>query len=188
MKRRDFVKLSGAICTIVPASFFASPTIARADESTNEEPWVEVEEYPGDLPPIQDEDNHLLIETPQSRSASFPASGAIYYLSNGSYSFSLVELGYRLYTNVWLRTTTGTIRVTLSNWTVLEDYGGTNNKVTIRLYNKSHQNVQTTTRTVSPGNTYVTTFHSLNKNTDYCVCFEVTTNGNSYSARGRISQ
>ena len=180
MKRREFLSVAGlSLLGVMGASI---PQALYADEVVDEAPWVEIEEFEGSPEPAPD-----YAEMPSTRSATLPAEGAIYYLANGYYNFTLVDFGYRVYSNVWFRTSNRIIRVTLTDWTVIEDHGGQSNKVTIHLYRDS-KIVQSVTKTVTGGNTYVITFHSLDTSSNYAVCFEGSLNGNRYSAHGRISQ
>lgn len=190
MDRRSFLSIAGA----TGISFLSIPPLAVAAESVDEDsaPWVEIEEYSeGEYEEKFGSDTgyeeNILVEQ-VSRGTSLPRADSIYYLKNGSYNYTLADFGYRLFTNTWLYTSSKIIRVTISNWTVLKSYGNAEkNRLTLLLY-KGNSVSQRVTKKVNSGKVYVVTFHSLKTNQKYALGFEVPTNGNRYSAKGRITQ
>ncbi len=122
----------------------------------------------------------------QPYGANPPSSGAdVHNLSISKYNYQVEDVGYRVYTSKWL-TGASSIYVLVDNWTILKEYGGTNNKVTIRVFNSSKQEV--TSKEITIFNGYGSaTLRGLSSTGKYYVCFEVPTNSNRYSFNGHIS-
>ncbi|MFV0239163.1 MAG: hypothetical protein ACK5H4_03865 [Lacrimispora sphenoides] len=122
----------------------------------------------------------------QTRGANPPSSSAdTHDLSISNYKYQVDDVGYRVYTSKWLTGATS-IKVSVDNWTLLEDYGGTSDKLTIRVFNSSKKEVTSKTITITRG--YGTaTLSGLTSTAKYYVCFEVPTNSNRYKFNGNIS-
>ncbi|WP_077612374.1 hypothetical protein [Clostridium sp. Marseille-P2415] len=119
--------------------------------------------------------------------ANPPSSGAdIHNLSVSSYSYQAKDFGYRIYTSKWL-TGSKTMNVTVKDWKLIKEYGGTKDELTIRIFNSSKKEVKSQTITIS-GDVGSASFSGLSASAKYYVCFEVPTNSNRYSFNGSISQ
>lgn len=134
-------------------------------------------------------DIHLLEELEvQTRGSSAPNSyDSTHDLDISDYNYQISSFGYTVYTDEWLTSDSGEIKVNLYNWTVLENYGGTDDQVTIKLYSNQDGLLVTSTRTVnSYGSISPVTWINISSSKDYYVRFEVPTNGNKYSCNGSI--
>ena len=106
-------------------------------------------------------------------------------LSVSDYNYQVTNIGYRVYTSKWL-TGVSSIKISVSNWKLLEEYhGATNNQLTLRVYNSSKKLVDSETITIYSGSGSAT-FSGLSSTSKYYVCFEVPTNSNRYSFDGSI--
>lgn len=169
MKYR-FLAVALCVCLFVPTSTVLAVEM-EADQSV-------VVEY-------QTEDVHYLTEDLTRGSKKPGVNASVHDLSISNYNYQLTNFGYRLFTDKWLTSESGQISVSLSNFQTLEDYGGTNNKITFKLCDSSGVLV-TSERTVSNGSASVT-WINIKADKKYYVCFEVLTNGNRYSGYGYIS-
>lgn len=145
------------------------------------------EENRTDLPIIHDRLEESLI-----RGADRPSSSAeTVDLSQNSYSYEVTDMGYRVYTNKWL-TGAEKIHISVSNWTLLDDYGGEDSELTIAVYDSGNQVAAKNTIEITwshEGTGYGgVDFAGLNANERYYVLFEVPTNSNRYSFDGLISK
>ena len=113
------------------------------------------------------------------------ANASVHNLDISKYNYQIEDFGYRVYTDKWLKSSSGYITVKLSDFTVLEDYHGTSDKITFKLCDSSGVLV-TSEKTVSSGIASVT-WKNIKSDKKYYVLFEVPTNGNRYSANGSIS-
>lgn len=133
----------------------------------------------------RDSQSHVLKEV-VTRGASKPGRYAsVHDLGISNYNYQIDEFGYRVYTDKWLTSDSGNISVNLINWTVLEGNAPANNKITFKLCDSSGVLV-TSTKTISSSSANVT-WINIDPDTKYYVLFEVSTNGNKYSANGSIT-
>jgi hypothetical protein len=117
--------------------------------------------------------------------ANAPGSKAdVHNLSVSSYNYQVAEIGYRVYTSKWL-TGKSSMSVSVSNWTILKTYTGTDNSLTVRLYDSSGTQISSKNVTISY-NSGSCSFTGLNTSKKYYICFEVPTNSNKYSFDGSI--
>lgn len=83
------------------------------------------------------------------------------------------------------KSSTGYITVKMTDFDLLENYGGTSNKIIFRLYDSSGLLV-TSEKTVTSGTASVT-WKNISSSKKYYVAFEVPTNGNRYTGLGYIT-
>lgn len=140
-------------------------------------------------------DIHTLIPTPPINnsveitpfgSSAPPSSASTHDVSISDYNYQVQKMGYQVYTDKWL-TGASSIIITVENWNVVEDYGGTNDKVTIKVYNSSNTFFDSKAVTIKNG-IGSASFSRLTPTSKYYVCFEVGTNSNKYSFNGAISK
>lgn len=160
---------------------------------------IKLSEVPPSKSYLKDNEVNILSETPPSESSSGdivlygskpPSKNAsVHNLSRSAYSYEAVDMGYRLYTNKWLTGSTS-LSIDVYGWELLNYHGGTGNKLTLRVYDSSDKQVASKTITIdnwdSVGSGYAY-FSGLSSSSKYYVCFEVPTNGNRYTYRGKIS-
>ncbi|MEB4820303.1 hypothetical protein [Bacillus thuringiensis] len=140
---------------------------------------------------------HNLLTTPPSgiidntnlkddvqRGPSPPGSNAsLHNIGISSYSYQVGKVGAQIYTDKWL-TGQSTMRISINNWRVLDNYGGTSNQVTVKVYNSSGSVVRSETRNAYDSSAVY--FSGLSSSQKYYVGFHVPTNGNTYSFNGSI--
>lgn len=132
-------------------------------------------------PPIEDFSSGIILfgaKPPKS-------SASIHDLSTSSYNYQAKDMGYRLYTDKWIKGSTS-ITISVIDWKLLESYGGIDNKLTLRVYDSSNKQVASKTITVNSDTS--TTIKGLSSSQKYYVCFEVPTNNNRYSFYGSIKK
>lgn len=170
MKRR-FLSIILGMCLLIP-----STTVFASEVEDNESVGVE----------SQVEDTHYLIEDLTKGSKKPGANASVHDLSVSNYNYQLTDFGFRLYTDKWLTSDSGKIKVSLSNFKTIEEHtGAIKNKITFRLYDSSGL-VSSSEKTVSKGSASAT-FSNIKSGKKYYVAFEVPTNGNRYSGKGYIS-
>lgn len=111
---------------------------------------------------------------------------SVHNLSISDYNYQLTNFGYRLYTDKWLTSRSGEISVSLENFRVLEEHGGTKDMITFILLDSSGKELVATEKYVIGGTADVT-WINIKPDHKYCVCFAVPTNGNRYSGNGYIT-
>lgn len=118
--------------------------------------------------------------------ANPPSSGASSHdVSVSDYNYQISKIGYRVYTDKWLTGTTS-LKVTVDNWKLVEDYGGTSNSLTIAVHKSSGGIVAS--KTINTNEVLRASFTDLTKSSNYYVSFSVPNNGNTYSFNGSISK
>ena len=128
---------------------------------------------------------HILSDNSLTRGSERPSNSAsVHNLSKSSYSYKVNEIGAQVFTNSWL-TGKDTMNVSISNWKILQNFGGTNDKVTVYLYNSSNRIVDSEEVTIKNGSGSVE-FKGLNSSSKYYICFSVPLNSNKYSFSGTI--
>lgn len=154
---------------------------------------VYAQEYENDIDTVllievdeeKEEKIHVLVED-KTRGKKKPGIFASTHdLSVNDYNYQLTNFGATLFTEKWLKSSSGRITVYLENFTVLESYGGTSDKITFHLCDSSGR-LSSATRTVVAGNASVT-WININPDKKYYIEFEVPTNGNRYSGSGNIT-
>lgn len=104
-------------------------------------------------------------------------------LSVSKYNYQAQSIGYQLFTDKWL-TGKSSMKVNVYNWTVLENHGGTSNKLTIKLFNSSRKMIASKTIRISDSGAVL--FSGISSSSKYYVCFEVPMNSNRYTFNGDI--
>lgn len=127
----------------------------------------------------------VLVEDNTRGSKKPKDSASTHKLGVNNYNYQLDNFGYKLFTNVWLQSSSGYITVYLTDFSVLENHGGTSNKITFKLYDSSGLLVSSE-KTVVAGTASVT-WKNISSSKKYYVAFEVPTNGNRYSGAGYIT-
>ncbi len=157
----------------------------------------EVENKEGGVAESQVEDIHYLTED-LTRGSKKPSSKAsVHNLGVNNYNFQLTKFGYKLFTDKWLTSRSGKIKVNLTKFkAVSSSPGATKNEITFHLYDSSGR-VASSTKKVYGGSASKTftkvkasaskTFTKVKAGKKYYVAFEVPTNGNKYSGSGYIS-
>ena len=140
------------------------------------------------LPTVRD---HLVESLVKGASKPSSSAGTV-DLSQANYGYDVTSIGYRVYTNKWI-TGADSIYVSVSDWTLIEEYqGAEDSKLTVAVYDSSDNVVAKNTIEIDwahDGTGYGSlTLSGLNKNVKYYVLFEVPTNGNRYSFNGVISK
>lgn len=170
MKHR-FLTLIFSCCLLIPS------TTIFAAEVESDKPIVT--EY-------QAEDTHYLTEDLTRGSKKPSASASVHKLSVNNYNYQLTDFGYKLYTDKWLTSSSGKIRVSLSNFKTIKEYSGaTKNQITFRLYDSS--GLVTSSKKTVVSSSASASFSNIKSGKKYYVAFEVPTNGNRYSGKGYIS-
>lgn len=169
MKRR-FLTVALCCCLLVPTS------TVFATEMEAEKPAVV--EY-------HTEDIHYLTEDLTRGSKKPDSNASVHDLSVSNYNYQLTNFGYQLFTDKWLTSDSGEIRVSLVDFETIEEYGGTKDKITFKLCDSSGVLVSSE-KTVINGCASVK-WINIKSDKKYYVCFEVPTNGNRYSGNGSIS-
>lgn len=147
---------------------------------------------PGASANSNESDIHVLKESEFSTyGANPPGSGAsTHNLSVSPYNYQVEQVGYRVFTDKWL-TGVSSMKVTVENWELIEQYGGTSDKLTISVCQNGFWGDTCDSKTITGlnegGSDYVT-FNNLSSSTEYYVRFEVPTNGNKYKFNGKISE
>lgn len=115
-------------------------------------------------------------------------NASVHDLSVSDYSYQVSRIGYAVYTDKWLTGKTS-MKVSVSNWKVLEDWGGTSNSLTIEIYKPStlFNSGFVEEKTINPNNVSSVTFSGLSASEKYYIVFSVPNNGNIYSFNGKIS-
>lgn len=170
MKRRLLAIILGCCLLFSSATAFAS----------------EVENKEGGVAESQVEDIHYLTED-LTRGSKKPSSKAsVHNLGVNNYNFQLTKFGYKLFTDKWLTSRSGKIKVNLTKFkAVSSSPGATKNEITFHLYDSSGR-VASSTKKVYGGSASKT-FTKVKAGKKYYVAFEVPTNGNKYSGSGYIS-
>lgn len=112
------------------------------------------------------------------------------FSSVSDYNYQVLDVGYRVFTDKWL-TGVSSMKVTVENWEILEEYAGTNDEVTISVCKHGFWGDTCDSQTItglSEGDSDYVTFSGLDSSTKYYVRFEVPTNGNRYKFNGTISE
>lgn len=120
-----------------------------------------------------------------------PGSGASTHdLSESPYNYQVAEVGYRVFTDKWL-TGVSSMKVTVNDWKLIEQYAGTSDEVTISVCKSGFFGATCESKKITglvEGSGDDVTFTNLSSSTKYYVRFEVPTNGNKYKFKGTISQ
>jgi hypothetical protein len=142
--------------------------------------------------PSNDGVNQLVTTPPVSEfnvitpfGADKPSSGAsVHNLSVSEYNYQVQKIGYRVYTDKWLKGATS-LKVSVNNWKIIKDWGGESNELAISLYS---ENGFVDSKTINPSQTFSASFSGLTSTKKYYVMFQVPTNNNTYSFNGTISK
>jgi len=135
---------------------------------------------------------HVLKEPDFSTYGANPpgSNASTHDLSISNYNYQVRSVGYRVFTDKWL-TGASSMKVTVENWELIEEYGGTNDKITISVCQSGFWGDTCTSKVITGlrkgGSDYVT-FSNLDSSTKYYVRFEVPTNSNRYKFNGTISK
>ncbi|MCK6075253.1 fibronectin type III domain-containing protein [Paenibacillus silvae] len=131
------------------------------------------------VPPVSDA--NVIVPFGSDKPSS---SASTHDISVSSYNYQVQKVGAQVYTDKWLTGST-TMKVSVLDWTLVNDGGGSTNKLLISVYSA---NGLVANKEINPNNTFSASFTGLNKSTKYYVKFSVTTgNENTYSFNGAIS-
>lgn len=129
-----------------------------------------------------------ILNDKNSKGSSKPGSNAsVHDLDINPYNYQVSSVGYQIFTDKWLTSDSGEIEVDLDDWTILQQYGGTNNQVTIKLCDSNGPiSGCSVTRTIDKYDSAYVKYTNINPSKKYYICFEVPTNSNRYSFNGSI--
>lgn len=113
------------------------------------------------------------------------SSATVHDLSLNAYNYRVQKIGYQVFTEKWVKGASK-IKVSVSNWSVDLAYAGTNNQLTISIYDSKKKLVASDT--IDPNKSSSVTFSNLSSSSNYYVGFSVPNNGNEYSFNGSISK
>lgn len=171
-----------SISLLVATSVIVSGLVATAQEG-------DFEKNKGVMLNQSISDTNILIESEiQVRGSSAPSNNAsIHNLDVSKYNYQVQKVGSRIYTDKWLTSKLGEIRVTLSDWKLISEHGGESKTVTVYLHSKERGVIRTSPRTISSNGTTSVLWTNISSSDKFYISFEVPHNGNQYSFQGGIS-